>query len=145
MAIAILFLAILFSLIGVGIGVFIVNRKSYSFRDTQINSTTLKIGSVFLILINARSLINMLKRSFSYYTEDLIVYDVGQTIQASFSESFSLAIVLLYISIGIFLLIRNFKFAFISSINVLIFTLFKVRILAQKRGNFPSTFSSFSR
>ena len=124
MAITILFLAILFALIGIGVGAVIVNRRLYSFRDIQFNSTTLKIGSVFLILINAHLLINMLKSIFSYYIEDLIVYDVGQSIQALFSESFSLAIVLLWISIGIFLLIRNFKFAFLASINVLIFTLF---------------------
>ena len=43
--------ALLFALIGIGIGAFVVKRKSYSFRDIQLNSTTLKTGAIFLILI----------------------------------------------------------------------------------------------
>ena len=68
MSFLILLVAILFALISVGVGVLIVNRKSYSFRDSQINSTILKIGSIILILMNVQSFINRAKNIFSLYS-----------------------------------------------------------------------------
>ena len=125
MAIIILAIAISFALGSIGIGIFVVNRKAYSFRNINIESSKLKAGAICLIAINAYSLINLTKTFFLLYTSDWIVYDIEAEVQTIFTQVFSLAILLLYIAIGIFLLLNHFKWAFASSISALAFTLFK--------------------
>ena len=123
MEFTILAVALMFALISMGVGMFITNRKSYAFPDIHPIPAAMTIGSIFLILTNVYSLIRMIKSLFSSYTEDLIVYNMGEPIQTFFSQIFSLAIILLYISVGVLLLIKKFKLAFLAVSNIFIFTL----------------------
>ena len=120
-----IFLAIVFALLSVGVGVFVVNRKAYSFSNIDLSSSKLKVGAICLVLINLYSLIDQTIYLFSSYTSNENVYYVENPVAMKFSSIFSLAIFLLYISIGICLLLKQLNIAFVSSVSALTFTIFK--------------------